>query len=155
MSAIVEFDTITRLFLELCNRFRGTDRTALRYKSKESKQWEEILWDEFEELVRQMAGYLHRQDVRKGDRVAILAENRPEWAITDLATQLLGGVNVSLYTSLPADQVEYIVKDSGSKLLVVSTNLQQKKAEQIFDRCPDLKEIITMSELEDAARPYV
>ena len=155
MPALVDFNTIPQLFQGLADRFRGQERTALRFKSKESKQWEEIPWEELEELVHHMSAYLHRQGVRKGDRVAILSENRPEWAVADLATQLLGGINVSLYTSLPPDQVEYIVKDSGSKVLVVSTNLQQKKAEQIFERCPDLHEVITMSELEDSSKTYL
>ena len=48
--------------------------------------------------------------------MAILSENRPEWAVADLATQALGAVNVSLYTSLPAGQVEYIIKDSGARV---------------------------------------
>lgn len=155
MPAIVDFETIPQLFYGLVDHFRGSDRPALRYKSKETKEWEGILWTELEELVHDMAGFLHKKGVRKGDRVAILSENRPEWAITDLATQILGAVNVSLYTSLPPDQIAYIVKDSGSKVLVVSTTLQQRKAVEIFEECDDLELVVTMSDVEETSNKYL
>ncbi len=151
MAALVTFDTIPELFYGLVDHFRGSDRVALGYKDRETKTWEGISWTEFEELVQDVAGYLHSKGVRKGDRVAILSENRPEWAITDLGTQILGAVNVSLYTSLPADQVRYILKDSGSVVFIVSTGLQQRKAEDVFDDCPDLKQIVTMSDIEEGS----
>lgn len=151
MAALVTFDTIPELFYGLVDHFRGSDRVALGYKDRETKTWEGISWTEFEELVQDVAGYLHSKGVRKGDRVAILSENRPEWAITDLGTQILGAVNVSLYTSLPADQVRYILKDSGSEVFIVSTGLQQRKAEDVFDDCPDLKQIVTMSDIEEGS----
>lgn len=147
MPAIVPFDTLPELFNNLVSHYRGQGRAALAYKDRRSKDWVDISWEQLERDVHAMAGYLHQRGVRAGDRVAILSENRPEWAIADLATQILGGINVSLYTSLPPSQVEYIVKDSGSKVFVVSTSIQLRKAEQIFDSCPELEEIITMSEL--------
>src|SRR5690606_12566724 len=155
MSALVEFDTIPQLFYRLVDHYRGSDRPALGYKNKATKQWEGILWTELEEMVHDTAGYLHKIGVRRGDRVAILSENRPEWAITDLATQILGAVNVSLYTSLPADQVAYILKDSGSKVLIVSTPLQQRKAEEIFDECSDLEIVVTLSEADLDGKSYL
>lgn len=102
-----------------------------------------------------LAGYFYQRGVRKGDRVAILSENRPEWAITDLATQLLGGINVALYTSLPASQVGYILQDSGAKILVVSSAAQLRKAESVFNECPALEEIITLSEMRKDHPPFV
>ena len=61
--------------------------------------------------------------------------------------QLLGAVNVSLYTSLPGSQVSYILQDSGSRVFVVSTGIQLKKAEAAFDQCPALERVVAMSEL--------
>ncbi|GIV62035.1 MAG: AMP-binding protein [Rhodothermaceae bacterium] len=155
MPALFPFETVPQLYQGLVARFAGQPRAALRYKDRRTKAWVDIPWDELDRMVRAMAGYLHRQGVRPGDRVAIISENRPEWAITDMATQLLGGVNVSLYTSLPPDQVAFILRDSGAKLFVVSTGIQLKKAEKVFDECPDLKEVITMSELRKEHPPYV
>ena len=155
MPAIVEFETLPELFTRLFERNRGQGRTALAFKEKKTKQWVDITWDALQEKVNCMAGYLHKRGVRKGDRVGILSENRPEWAITDLGTQFLGGANVSLYTSLPPSQVSYILKDSGAKVFVVSTSIQLRKAKEVFDDCPDLVEIITMSELRGEHPDYV
>jgi long-chain acyl-CoA synthetase len=155
MPAIVEFETIPQLVLRLAAHFEGQNHTALRYKDKKTKTWVDIPWEELLKRIRAMAGYLHKHGVRPGDRVAILSENRPEWAVTDLATQMLGGVNVALYTSLPADQVKYILRDSGAKLFVVSTGIQLKKAEKIFDACEDLERVVTMSEVRKDHPAYV
>ncbi len=155
MPAIVAFDTIPQLFNRLVAHYHGQRRPALSYKDRRTKTWVDITWEELEQRVHAMAGYLHRRGVRPGDRVAILSENRPEWAITDLATQILGGVNVALYTSLPASQVGYIVRDSGARILVVSSAVQLRKAETIFDECPELQEIVTLSAMRKDHPPYV
>ncbi len=155
MSAIVEFETIPQLFRGLVSHYAGKGRPALSYKDRTSKRWVDISWKNLERHVNALAGFLHKHGLRKGDRVAILSENRPEWAITDFATQILGGVNVSLYTSLPAAQVEYILRDSGTRVFIVSTNVQYKKALEVFDRCDDLELLITMTEPKDEAPEYV
>ena len=146
MPAIVEFDTLPQLFDGLVDHFEGQNRTALRYWDRDDKAWGAIDWETFRDNVHAMAGYLYSRGIRHGDRVAILSENRPEWAYTDMATQLLGGINVSLYTSLPASQVAYIIHDSGAKIFVVSTGIQFKKAKEIFNLCPELSEVVTMTE---------
>ena len=147
MPALVPFRTVPELYQNLVNHYAGKGRPALSYKDRLTKEWVDITWDELDDQVRAIAAYLHSRGVRKGDRVAILSENRPEWAMIDLATQLLGGINVSLYTSLPASQVAYIVRDSGSKILFVSTSIQLRKAEECFGNCDLLAEVVTMSEL--------
>lgn len=155
MPALVAFETIPQLFNRLLDHYRGQQRPVLSYKDKRTQTWVDITWEALEQQVHAMAGYLYKQGVRPGDRVAILSENRPEWAITDLATQILGGVNVALYTSLPASQVGYIIQDAGARILVVSSAVQLRKAEAIFDNCPELQEIITLSEMRKDHPPYV
>jgi long-chain acyl-CoA synthetase len=155
MPAIVEFDTISQLFRNLVGVYAGQNRAALSYKDRNTKQWVDITWKNLERRVNALAGFMHKHGIKKGDRIAILSENRPEWAITDLATQILGGASVSLYTSLPADQVEYILRDSGSKMFIVSTNVQFKKAQKVFDRCDDLEFVITLTDSKDDDPSYV
>ena len=155
MPTLVDFDTIPQMFRRIADHYNGQQRAALAYKEKKTKQWTDISWETFREEVHGIAGYLHKKGVREGDRVAILSENRPEWAYTDMGTHHIGGVNVSLYTSLPASQVEYIMKDSGAKIFVVSTGIQLRKAKEVFDNCPELVEIITMSELRGEHPDYV
>jgi long-chain acyl-CoA synthetase len=155
MPPIVEFDTIPQLYHRLQAHYAGQGRTVMRFKDRKTKAWEDISWEELDRQVQAMTGYLYQAGVRFGDRVAILSENRPEWAVTDLATQLLGAVNVSIYTSLPASQVAYIIQDSGTKVFVVSTGIQLKKAEAIYDDCPALERVVTMSELRKDHGDYV
>ncbi len=144
MPALVPFRTIPELFTGLVGHFDGQQRPALAYKDKKTKAWTDISYEQLRDDVHAFAGFLHARGIRTGDRVAILAENRPEWAVTDYATQLLGAVNVSLYTTLPPSQVGYIVKDSDSKILVVSTAMQLRKGEEIFGDCPDLGLIVAL-----------
>lgn len=155
MGAIVDFETIPQMFVRTAAHYHGQQRTVLRYKDKKTRSWEDISWEALTQQVQAFAGYLDKRGIRPGDRVAILSENRPEWAVADMGTQILGGVNVSLYTSLPASQVGYIVQDSGAKVLVVSVAIQLRKAEEIFETCPDLEEIVTMSELRKEHPAYV
>jgi len=154
MEPIVPFDTVPQLFNRLWTHYESDDPTVLRYMDRDSKKWTDIHWSQFRDRTHAMAGYLYAQGVRPGDRVAILSENRPEWAYTDMATQLLGAVNVSLYTSLPPREVSYIIHDSGSSVFVVSTRIQLRKALDIYDACPDLKHIVSMTELEDGHPEY-
>ncbi|MFB6098701.1 MAG: long-chain fatty acid--CoA ligase [Salinibacter sp.] len=148
MPAQVEFDTIPQMFRRLCDRYRGQERPVLRYKER-GEGWYDITWEDFEDRVQALAGYLHRQGVRKGDRVALLSENRPEWAISDLGTQFIGAANVSIYTSLPSSKVAYILRDAGAKVCIVSVPVQRKKVEAIAEECPDLEEVIVMSDPPD------
>ncbi len=149
MPAQVEFDTIPQLFRRLCARYRGQERPVLRHKVR-GEGWHDITWEGLEDRVQALAGYLHRQGVRKGDRVALLSENRPEWAVSDLATQLIGAANVSIYTSLPPSKVAYILRDAGAKVCIVSVPVQRKKVEEIAADCPQLEEVLVLSEVSES-----
>ena len=155
MPALVEFNTIPQLFSRLADYYEGKGKIALRYVDKTSKEWVDISWSQLRERACAMAGYLYSQGIRPGDRVAILSENRPEWAYTDMATQMLGAVNVSLYTTLPSKEVSYIIHNSETSLFIVSTGMQLKKALQIYDLCPSLRKIVTMVPPRDEIPDYV
>jgi long-chain acyl-CoA synthetase len=155
MSAQVEFDTVSQLFRRLCETYRGQERPLLRYKDR-GDGWKDLTVGDVEQRVQALAGFLHEEGVRKGDRVAILSENRPEWVVADQAAQALGGVNVTIYTSLPPAKIAYILRDSGARVLVVSVPVQRKKVEEILDECPDLERVVVMSEVpEEASDAYV
>jgi long-chain acyl-CoA synthetase len=80
--------------------------------------------------------------VQKGDRVALLSENRPEWAISDLAILAAGGVNVPMFSTLTPPQVEHIVRDSGAKIICVSSEKQWQKVEAFRANIDGLKLVI-------------
>ncbi len=86
-----------------------------------------------------------------GDRIAILAENCVEWVLIDLAAQSLGIIVVAPYSSLPAAQVGYIVRDCGAKALFCSDNKQLKKAGEFCAECPDFAHIVAIDAEFDAS----
>ncbi|HKK24751.1 MAG TPA: AMP-dependent synthetase/ligase, partial [Gracilimonas sp.] len=146
MPTVVPFETLTDLFLNLSHKYSGTDKKPFYYKPSPDKSYEPILWDQVTDDVYSIATYLMERGIEKGDRVAILSENRYEWVAVDLAIQLVGAINVSLYTTLPAHQCEYILKDSGAKIFFVSTGLQLKKAVEVFENCKQLEQVVAFDE---------
>lgn len=146
MPTVVAFETLTELFLNLSKKYEGEQKTAFARKPSTDAEYETINWDQVSEDVHMLAAYLVKHGIEAGDRVAILSENRYEWAVVDLALQLIGGINVSLYTSLPANQCEYILQNSEAKMFFVSTGIQLKKAREVFDNCEHLNRIIAFDE---------
>lgn len=142
MPLIVDFETIPELFYELSKKWKGKDKVVFAFKPSSNAPYETINWDKFTKDVYALAAYLHENGFKSGDRFAILSENRYEWALTDFAGQLLGGINVSLYATLPAEQCEYIINDSGSKFFFVSTGIQLKKAVEIKGNTKSVKQIL-------------
>ena len=74
-----------------------------------------------------VASGLQRRGIGHGDRVAILSENRPEWTIADFASLLLGAVTVPIYATLTGEQTAYILRDSGARVIFVSSEMQLRK----------------------------
>ena len=146
MPTVVAFETLTELFLNLSKKYKGTDKTAFARKPKTDQPYETITWDQVYDDAHSLAAYMVKHGIEAGDRVAILSENRYEWAVVDLALQLIGAINVSLYTSLPSSQCEYILKNSEAEMFFVSTGIQLKKAREVFDNCEDLNRVIAFDE---------
>ncbi len=89
--------------------------------------WKPITSGELYGRVRALADILLGWELGKGDRVAILSENRWEWAVTDFATLAIGGVDVPLYPTLTPEQIGYMLRDSGAKVAVVSSREMYEK----------------------------
>ncbi|MEX0720273.1 MAG: long-chain fatty acid--CoA ligase [Balneolaceae bacterium] len=142
MPTIVAFETLTELFENVSRKYKGTGKAAFYFKPTPDTPYQPVYWDQVIDDVYSIAAYLVEKGIQKGDRVGILSENRYEWASVDLAIQLIGAVNASLYTTLPAKQCEYILQDSGAKIFFVSTGLQLKKAVKAFENCEELDEVI-------------
>ena len=101
------------------------NEAVIRYK--QDKQWTGLSGQALFNRVRHVALGLYDFGVRKGDRVAILAESGPLWSISDYAILSNGAVNVPIYPTQPPHQVEYILKESAPKLLFISTARQMKR----------------------------
>jgi len=94
-----------------------------------------------------MAGALRQWGVNKGDRVAILSENRPEWTIADFACLQVGAVVVPIYSTVTAQQVAYVLSDSGAKAVVVSTDQQLQKVLSIKNQTA-VEQVVIMDQVE-------
>lgn len=96
----------------------------------------------FVERVRHVALGLAALGIKRGDRVALLSENRPEWSIADFAILSLGAVNVPIYTTQAVDQVSYILTDSGARALFISNHRLFNHARKALDRLGFLEILI-------------
>lgn len=115
----------------------GPDKEVLRFK--QDKAWIGMTAEQLFERVQHVALGLYSLGVRKGDRIAILAESGPLWSITDYAVLSNGAVNVPIYPTQPLHQVEYILRESEPMLLFVSTARQMKRVADVLAKFPDLR----------------
>ncbi len=115
--------------------------------SKAAGAWAPVSAADFGERTKGLALGLALLGVDRQDRVAILSENRPEWPMTDFATLSLGAMTVPIYTSYLAPQVEYILRDSLAKVVVVSNAIELQKVLDVRDRCPELRHVVVLDQV--------
>jgi len=131
--------TLTQLYFEAIDRLR--DRPVL-VRTKENGRWKDIGARAFEEDVWALSIGLRELGLVPGDRVALLSENRPEWAVTDYACLAARCADVPVYPNLPAGQIEYLLRDSGARGICVSTGIQLEKVLAVRANLPDLRHVI-------------
>ncbi|UCF57793.1 MAG: AMP-binding protein, partial [Deltaproteobacteria bacterium] len=111
-------------------------------RKKDFGIWHEISWKDYYQHVKHFALGLVKLGLKKGDRVAILSEGRPEWLYADLATQSAGAIRVGVYPTNPAPQVQYVVDHSQSTFFVAGDQEQTDKILAVKDQLPGLKKVI-------------
>jgi long-chain acyl-CoA synthetase len=136
-------NTLTQLFFNAIDRF-SSKRAALRHKK--GGTWYDITHFELARQVHHAALGLLELGITTGDRVAILAANCPEWAIADYACLTACCADVPVYPTLPANQVAYVLKDSGACAAFVADEEQCRKILAHRESLPMLKHIITFEE---------
>ncbi|MYA71982.1 long-chain fatty acid--CoA ligase [Candidatus Poribacteria bacterium] len=141
------------LYMTLISMFEAAvqhygNKAALAHKPK-GGTYLDISYTELDASVAAFSKGLNALGVEKNDRVAILSENRPEWAITDFGSLKVGAVTVPMFSTLTAAQVGYILKDSGAKIICVSTEKQLEKVRAIRDEVPTLEQIVIFDTIED------
>jgi long-chain acyl-CoA synthetase len=140
----MSLQTLNEILLAVCKNRR--DRVMMR---RQVLGWVPISSTEIYRSVVGVARALESWGVGKGDRVAILSENRPEWTIADFAALALGAVTVPVYSTQTADQTSYILNDSGASVIVVSTKHQLEKVLTIQRHTP-VERILVMDAVETA-----
>jgi len=102
-----------------------------------------ITWGELRERVDALAGGLARLGVHRGDTVALMLSNRPEFHLCDLAAMMLGATPFSIYTTYTPEQIGYVVADAGAKLLICEQQYLPQVREARRD-LPDLEYVIVV-----------
>lgn len=137
--------TINQLFFDAVERYDRKD--ALLFKVR--GVWEPVGHRTILERVRHAALGLARLGIAAQERVAILSENRPEWLMADYACLCSSIVDVPLYPTLPAEQIPYLLNDSGARAIFVSTSDQARKIASIRGQVPTLEWIIGFAATKD------
>jgi len=145
----MKYVTLPGMFFSQADAFAGAD--CLRYQ--QGGEYLPISWQEVESRVLQLVGGLSAAGIRPGDRVGLLAENRPEWAVCDLAILASGAVTVPLYPNATPAQMTFILDHAEVRLLFVSTPAQLAKADEIFDAVTSLEKIVVFDP-SDSLPPY-
>ncbi len=122
--------------------------TAARLPSKKAflykhgGRYVSLTWSEASAKVRALASALVRHGLGPGDRIAVLSENRPEWAFVDFAAQMLGAVLVPIYPTLSSEEIRYILADSGAVMIAVSGKSLLEKVVPVQRALPALKGVL-------------
>ncbi len=123
--------------------FATTSPNAVALREKSRGIWREFTWAEFWDQVETFAHALLAHDIDRGDRVAIHSDNRPEWLFTDLGSLAAGAACMGLYPTNPTAEVEYLLNNSGARLLIVEDEEQADKVLAVAtDELPQLEKII-------------
>ncbi|MGB7592214.1 MAG: long-chain fatty acid--CoA ligase [Terriglobia bacterium] len=135
-----DFTTLNELFLKAIEKYDKPD--CLLYKS--DGRYRGISSREALRKAAALASALERLGARPGERIALLSENRPEWTLTDYAILGMRAITVPLYPTLLEPDLEYILRDSEAKGIVLATDVQLRKVLNIWGRLPALKFVLAM-----------
>jgi len=135
-------ETLTQLFYQSVDSFQKPDHL----KIKVGGVWKPISSSEFLTAVEEVAAGFETLGLKAGDRVGILGENRPEWAYSDFATLCNRATVVTIYPSLPPNQILYILKDSGVRIVVASNSAQAEKVLSVKSEAPALEHVLVMDD---------
>ncbi len=138
-------NTLIRIFLDSVTRHRKAALFMRRLPDTAGRgRWESLSSERSRADVESLALGLAGLGVRRGDRVALLSENRYEWAVTDLATLGQGAVTVPIYPTLTAPQTRYILDNAEARVLVLSSAAQLEKILGVADSLPRLTTLVVM-----------
>jgi len=127
----------------------------LAIEKKMNGAWHGATWNEYYERARAVGLGLWSLGVRKGNMVSLLSENRLEWLYADMGSLGIGACIIPVYPTLASEEIEYILNNSESKVVVPENKKQLKKILEVVDKCPGLEKIIVMEEKDAVGHPKV
>ena len=131
--------TIPKLFLSQCKRY-GKNKVAMR--EKEFGIWIPFTWQDYYDNVKYLSLGMVSLGLKKGDKVSMMGDNRPEGLWAEIAAMCAGAIGVWLFRDCMMDEVKYIIDHSDTAFFVGETQEEVDKALSIKDECPKLKWII-------------
>ncbi len=139
---LIGFENIPQTIPHFCFESfrRNNNGDALSFKLGDV--WKHLSGSDAIEKVKRIALGLSALGVKAGDRIAIISENRPEWSLTDLAILSLRAVNVPIYTTQAVEQIQYILENSGAKMLCISGKKLFNHAEEAIRSVERLEKLI-------------
>ncbi len=136
---ITKEDTIPKFWLETAKKY-WDKKVAMR--EKEFGIWIPVTWKEYYENVKHIALGMLSLGLERGDKVAIIGDNRPEALWAEIATMCVGGVGVWLFQDSLIDEVQYIIDHSDAKLIVGEGQEEVDKSLMIKDKCPKVMKVL-------------
>ena len=136
-----KFESLVQVFNSSTEKFG--DRAL--FGVKRDGQWQWMTYGEWGDRTRRLRTALQHLDVQAGDRVAVIANNSPEWAMGAYASYGLGAAYVAMYESQLDKDWKHILRDCGAKVLFVANEQIAQRVRNFRDALPDLKEVIVLS----------
>jgi long-chain acyl-CoA synthetase len=137
-------ETLLDAFAETVARVPSREFIRHHVQHRDGARLVGVTYAEFAQQVARLAGGLIGLGIAAGDRVAIVSENRIEWALADYAAMNVGAVTAPLYPTLPPAQIAYILQDCEARVVVVSTSEQAGKIAEILEQCPSVEHVLAM-----------
>jgi len=143
--------TVKRIF-DLLDRFKAHPDTIGKFRLgyKEAGQWKEYTTDDYIEISNKVSLGLLKLGIRKGDKIATITNNRPEWNFLDMGMSQIGAVHVPIHPTLTSDELLYILNHSEAKLVFVSDKSLFKKLNDARSDIPEVAEIYTFNQVDGA-----
>ena len=130
--------TLPKVFYDQLSRLQ--DKTFLIYKK--DNRWQEVSWAEVGEKVRNLALGLMKLGVKKGDRVSVISETKPEYAYTVTAIANSGAIFAGIYQTNSIKECSHVINDSGAKIIFTENQIQCEKILKASESCPHIEKII-------------
>jgi long-chain acyl-CoA synthetase len=140
MNPVAPQSTVPKLIRNTVANIHPDTNTFLIHKV--GNNWVEITYREALDKIDAISAYFLDIGIKKGDRLALIIDNGPDYVYYDQALQQIGAVNTSIYPTLSEADIEYILNDSGAKTILVGNPFLLKKVIKIANNCPDLMRIV-------------
>ncbi|MDG4602693.1 MAG: long-chain fatty acid--CoA ligase [Defluviicoccus sp.] len=135
---VKRFDTFPKLLAE--NARRWPDAVAMR--EKEFGIWNAFTWAECQRRVRLMALGMHKLGLKRGEVVALIGDNRPEWIWGELAAHAMGALSLGIYQDSLGEEVTFLLNIAEARIIVAEDEEQVDKLRELIDETPSVRHIV-------------